>query len=162
VTSQQLGRQAARRSVLDAQAVLRKQRPRGHCGGRHRRAPLESERQQPADCVGEGDGGWEPQTRPAAQDVLTPSVRDAESIRQDRVSEWWAIPARTQIKFRSDAAKWRGDMDDMVAFITGGGSGIGQAAAKLLARRGARVSLAGRTQDHLAEVAEAIYFTYKD
>jgi NAD(P)-dependent dehydrogenase (short-subunit alcohol dehydrogenase family) len=57
---------------------------------------------------------------------------------------------------RSDAAKWSGDMDDMVAFITGGGSGIGQAAAKLLARRGARVALAGRTPDQLAEVAEAI------
>ena len=37
-------------------------------------------------------------------------------------------------------------MDDMAAFITGGGSGIGQAAAKLLARRGARVALAGRTR----------------
>jgi NAD(P)-dependent dehydrogenase (short-subunit alcohol dehydrogenase family) len=44
----------------------------------------------------------------------------------------------------------------MVAFITGAGSGIGQAAAKLLARRGARVALAGRTPDQLAEVAEAI------
>jgi NAD(P)-dependent dehydrogenase (short-subunit alcohol dehydrogenase family) len=43
-----------------------------------------------------------------------------------------------QIKLRSDAAKWSGDMDDPVAFITGGGSGIGQAAAKLLARRGAK------------------------
>jgi len=47
-------------------------------------------------------------------------------------------------------------MDDMVAFITGGGSGIGEAAAKLLARRGARVALAGRTPDQLAKVAEAI------
>jgi len=47
-------------------------------------------------------------------------------------------------------------MDDMVAFITGGGSGIGQAAAELLARRGARVALAGRTLDQLAEVAEGI------
>jgi NAD(P)-dependent dehydrogenase (short-subunit alcohol dehydrogenase family) len=47
-------------------------------------------------------------------------------------------------------------MDDMVAFITGAGSGIGQAAAKLLARRGARVALAGRTPDQLTEVAEAI------
>lgn len=47
-------------------------------------------------------------------------------------------------------------MVDMVAFISGGGSGIGQAAAKLLARRGARVALAGRTPDQLTEVAEAI------
>ena len=47
-------------------------------------------------------------------------------------------------------------MDDMVAFISGGGSGIGQAAARLLARRGSRVALAGRTPDQLTEVAEAI------
>jgi NAD(P)-dependent dehydrogenase (short-subunit alcohol dehydrogenase family) len=49
-----------------------------------------------------------------------------------------------------------GDMDNRVAFITGGGSGIGQAAATLLARRGARVALAGRTEDELVEVAETI------
>ena len=47
-------------------------------------------------------------------------------------------------------------MDEMVAFITGGGSGMGEAAAKWLARRGTRVALAGRTPDQLAEVAEAI------
>jgi NAD(P)-dependent dehydrogenase (short-subunit alcohol dehydrogenase family) len=47
-------------------------------------------------------------------------------------------------------------MHDKVAFISGGGSGIGQAAATLLARRGARVALAGRTPDELDEVAEAI------
>jgi NAD(P)-dependent dehydrogenase (short-subunit alcohol dehydrogenase family) len=43
-----------------------------------------------------------------------------------------------------------------VAFISGGGSGIGQAAASLLARHGARVALAGRTPEELNEVAEAI------
>lgn len=48
------------------------------------------------------------------------------------------------------------DMHDVVAFISGGGSGIGQAAATLLARRGARVALAGRTPDELEEVAGAI------
>jgi NAD(P)-dependent dehydrogenase (short-subunit alcohol dehydrogenase family) len=47
-------------------------------------------------------------------------------------------------------------MHDKVAFISGGGSGIGQAAAMLLARRGAKVALAGRTPDELLEVAEAI------
>jgi NAD(P)-dependent dehydrogenase (short-subunit alcohol dehydrogenase family) len=47
-------------------------------------------------------------------------------------------------------------MQDKVAFISGGGSGIGQAAAMVLARRGARVALAGRTADELAEVADAI------
>ena len=47
-------------------------------------------------------------------------------------------------------------MQDKVAFISGGGSGIGQAAAKLLARRGASVALAGRTPEELVEVANAI------
>lgn len=47
-------------------------------------------------------------------------------------------------------------MEDRVAFISGGGSGIGQAAAVLLARRGIRVALAGRTPDELTEVAEEI------
>lgn len=47
-------------------------------------------------------------------------------------------------------------MQDKVAFISGGGSGIGQAAASLLSRRGARVALAGRTPEELDEVAEAI------
>ena len=47
-------------------------------------------------------------------------------------------------------------MQDTVAFISGGGSGIGQAAATIMARRGARVALAGRTPEELTEVAEAI------
>ncbi len=47
-------------------------------------------------------------------------------------------------------------MEDGVAFISGGGSGIGQAAAVILARRGIRVALAGRTPDELTEVAEEI------
>ena len=47
-------------------------------------------------------------------------------------------------------------MQDKVAFISGGGSGIGQAAATVLAGRGVKVALAGRTPDDLIEVAEAI------
>ena len=47
-------------------------------------------------------------------------------------------------------------MRDKVAFITGGGSGIGQAAATVLARRGVKVALAGRTAEELVEVAEGI------
>src|SRR5215212_5699 len=82
------------------------------------------------------------------------SVGDAESTRQDWVSDCGGqfLLARRS-RFSSKTAEW---LDDMVAFITGGGSGIGQAAAKLLARRGARVALAGRTPDQLTEVAEAI------
>jgi NAD(P)-dependent dehydrogenase (short-subunit alcohol dehydrogenase family) len=47
-------------------------------------------------------------------------------------------------------------MDGKVAFVTGAGSGIGQAAATLLAKRGVKVALAGRTPEELDEVAEAI------
>lgn len=47
-------------------------------------------------------------------------------------------------------------MQDKVAFISGGGSGIGRAAAALLAERGAQVALAGRTPEELTEVAEEI------
>jgi NAD(P)-dependent dehydrogenase (short-subunit alcohol dehydrogenase family) len=47
-------------------------------------------------------------------------------------------------------------MQHQVVFISGGGSGIGQAAASVLADRGAKVALAGRTPEELEEVAEAI------
>ncbi|HEU5483290.1 MAG TPA: SDR family NAD(P)-dependent oxidoreductase [Microlunatus sp.] len=47
-------------------------------------------------------------------------------------------------------------MRDKVAFISGGGSGIGQAAASVLAERGAKVALAGRTPEELDEVAQSI------
>lgn len=43
-----------------------------------------------------------------------------------------------------------------VAFITGASSGIGAAAAKELARQGARVAIAARRLDRLTEVADAI------
>lgn len=42
------------------------------------------------------------------------------------------------------------------AFVTGGGSGIGQGAALVLARAGARVALVGRTEDELQETAKKI------
>ncbi len=43
-----------------------------------------------------------------------------------------------------------------VALITGGGSGLGEAAAKVLAREGAKVAVVGRTENELKEVANAI------
>ena len=46
--------------------------------------------------------------------------------------------------------------NEKVALVTGAGSGIGRAAALLLAERGARVALLGRTRSELAETAALI------
>lgn len=53
----------------------------------------------------------------------------------------------------SDAAR---PLEGKVAIITGGGSGIGRATAKLFARRGAKVAITGRTEAKLSHVAEEI------
>ena len=47
-------------------------------------------------------------------------------------------------------------MEGRVALVTGGGTGMGQATAKLLAREGAKVVVAGRREKPLAETVQAI------
>jgi NAD(P)-dependent dehydrogenase (short-subunit alcohol dehydrogenase family) len=49
-----------------------------------------------------------------------------------------------------------GSLQGKVAMITGGGSGIGRAAALRLAREGASVGVLGRTEDNLTDVVEQI------
>ncbi len=48
------------------------------------------------------------------------------------------------------------DLSGSVAFVTGGGRGIGSEIAKALAAHGARVAVAGRTPEPLRQVAAAI------
>jgi len=47
-------------------------------------------------------------------------------------------------------------LDNQVAFITGGSSGIGAASAVRLAREGAQVAILGRSEDELQQVVEKI------
>ena len=49
-----------------------------------------------------------------------------------------------------------GQLDGKVAVITGAGTGLGAATARLFAREGAAVTLVGRRQDKLDEVATDI------
>ena len=49
-----------------------------------------------------------------------------------------------------------GILDGKAAIITGGGSGIGEATARLFAREGCKVVVAGRQRDRLQGVADEI------
>jgi peroxisomal 2,4-dienoyl-CoA reductase len=57
----------------------------------------------------------------------------------------------------ASSSSFRADLlHEKVAFVTGGGSGIGAAIAARLAAHGARVAICGRTQDKLDRVVAAI------
>lgn len=62
----------------------------------------------------------------------------------------FAVVWRTKTKGAMRIA--RGTLAGKAAFVTGAGSGIGRASAKILAYAGARVALLGRTEESLAEV----------
>ncbi len=47
-------------------------------------------------------------------------------------------------------------LENKVAVVTGGGSGLGKAAAEVLAREGAKVAVVGRTKDEAQAVADGI------
>src|SRR5512147_2107295 len=47
-------------------------------------------------------------------------------------------------------------LNNKVVIITGGGSGIGEAMAKIFAREGARIAITGRRKDELGRVAKDI------
>src|SRR5436309_1452161 len=57
---------------------------------------------------------------------------------------------------RSEGEMAERRLADRVAIVTGAGSGMGRAIALALAEEGARVVLAGRNADNLAETARAV------
>jgi NAD(P)-dependent dehydrogenase (short-subunit alcohol dehydrogenase family) len=89
-------------------------------------------------------------------------MRIAESGARSPVGAATAIdrrtPARGVVALELPAPHGEEPMrlSERVALITGAGSGIGRASARMMASEGARVALLGRTEDELLEVIEKI------
>lgn len=73
-----------------------------------------------------------------------------ESIGIRGMGRWHGVCGVRYVKVAIDTLKGK------TALVTGAGSGIGRAAAKLLAHSGARVALLGRTESELARVMSDI------
>jgi rhamnulose-1-phosphate aldolase/alcohol dehydrogenase len=75
-------------------------------------------------------------------------------------SEAFAIEYWPLERYKLAQAPPRGELAGRVALITGGASGIGRAAARMLAARGAHVVVADRNVDGVEEVAEELTAAY--
>ena len=64
--------------------------------------------------------------------------------------------ARLRLTIKGETMTGQTDLTGKVAWVTGGGSGIGEAAALLLAQAGAKVVLTGRRKALLEQVAASI------
>src|SRR5438067_10481766 len=126
-----MGRDALR--LYHAEAGCRRRRGRRH----HRLLPRQS---------GAFQGAEERRVRPAAEDLgrQDPEIRAARARQGDRIvsDTGAAIPSF--------------DITGQVVLVTGASSGIGYHFAEVLAAAGAKVALAARRADRLAELAREI------
>src|SRR4029450_13289824 len=80
-------------------------------------------------------------------------------VRRELRGSWWMLPSSATIHTSYCAPKADdrpGRFDRKVAFVTGGSSGIGEAAARLLAADGAHVALADVQQELGQQVAASV------